>query len=98
MAGRSYVEQIGSAVMLAAKRSEGVAPEVNLREGATHTPLPSMNKAAHSGFETQSRCHQKSKTRVSVAPQEGLTSSKILTHTVSLAAWAILVNLISCML
>ena len=29
---RRYVEEIGSAAMLAAKRSAGVAPEVNLRE------------------------------------------------------------------
>ena len=31
--------------------------------------LPSMNKAAHSGFETQRRLHQKSEIEVSVAPQ-----------------------------
>ena len=37
------------------ERSAGVAPEVNLRE--TCTPLPSVNKAAHSGFDTQSKCH-----------------------------------------
>ena len=30
----------------------------------------------HPGFETQSRCHQKSKTVVSVTPQKGLMSSK----------------------
>ena len=40
-------------------------------------PLSSKNKAAHSGFETQRRRHQKSKTGVSVAPQKGLMSSKI---------------------
>ena len=40
----------------------GVAPEVNLREHVTCTPLPSANKAAYSGFETQRRRHQKSKT------------------------------------
>ena len=34
-----------------------------------HTHLHSLNKAVHSGFETQRRCHQKSKTGVSVAPQ-----------------------------
>ena len=70
-----YVEE---AAMLAAKRSAGVAPEVNLRECVTHMPLPSVNNAAHSGFETQRRCHQKSKTGVSVAPQKGLMSSKNL--------------------
>ena len=42
---------------LAAKRLAGVTPEVNLRECISHTPPPSANKAAHSGFEIQ-RCHQ----------------------------------------
>ena len=42
----------------------------------THTSHQSINKAAHSGFETQRRRHQKSKTGVSVAPQKGLLSSK----------------------
>ena len=71
---RRYVED-GSAAILAAKRSAGVAPEVNLREHVTCTPLPSMNKAANSGFETQRRHHQKSKTGVSVAPQKKQTQS-----------------------
>ena len=31
----------------------------------------------HAGFETESTCHQKSKTGVSVAPQKELMSSKI---------------------
>ena len=65
-----------SAAMLAAKRLAGVTPEVNLTECISHTPPPSANKAAHSGFEIQRRCHQKSKTGVSVAPQKGLMSSK----------------------
>ena len=56
--------------MLAGKSSAGVTPEVNVREHVTHMPLPSSNKAAHSGFGTQ-RHHQKSKTGVSVAPQKG---------------------------
>ena len=64
-----------SPAMLAAKRSAGVTPEVNIRECVIHMPPPSMNKAAHSGFETQRRGHQKSKTGVSVAPQKGLMSS-----------------------
>ena len=58
-----YVVEIGSAAMLAAKRSAGVAPEVNLWECGTHTPLPSVN-------------YQKSKTWVLVAPQKGLVCSK----------------------
>ena len=62
--------------MLATKRSAGVAPEVNLRGHISHIPLPSVNKTAHSGFETQRRCHQKSTTGVSVASQKGLMSSK----------------------
>ena len=35
MPGRRYVEEIGSAAILAAKRLAGVAPEVNLREHLT---------------------------------------------------------------
>ena len=58
--------------MLATKRLTGVALELNLRECVTHMPLPSANKATHSGFETQRRYHQKSKTGVSVAPQKDL--------------------------
>ena len=56
--------------MLAIQRSAGVTPEVNLRECTSHRPLPSVNKAAHFGFETQRRCHQKSKIGISVAPQK----------------------------
>ena len=71
-----YVEETsGSAAMLAAKRSAGVTIDVNFRERVTCMPPPSANKAAHSGFETQRRCHQKSKTGVSVATQKGLMSS-----------------------
>ena len=62
MPAHRYVEEISSAAMLAAKRSAGVAPEVHLRECVTYTPLASVNKAAHSGFEIQRRRHQKSKT------------------------------------
>ena len=43
-----YMEENGSAAMLPAKRLAVVTPEVNLRECITHTPLPSVNKAAHS--------------------------------------------------
>ena len=67
----------GSAAMLATKRSAGVTPEVNLRERVTCMPSPSVNKAAHYGFETQGRRHQKCKTGVSVAPQKGLRSSNL---------------------
>ena len=61
MPGRRFVEEIGLAAMLAAKRSAGVAPEVNLREHVTHMPPPNVNKAAQSGSETQRRHHQNSK-------------------------------------
>ena len=37
--------------MLASNRSAGVTPEANLKEHVTCMPLPSMNKAAYSGFE-----------------------------------------------
>ena len=70
---RRYVEENHSAAMLVAKRSAGVAPEINLRERVTCMPLPGANKASHSGFETQRRNHQKSKT---MAPQKGLMSSQ----------------------
>ena len=46
-----YGEEISLAAILAVKRSAGVAPEVNCREHVTHMPLPSVSKAAYSGFE-----------------------------------------------
>ena len=57
------------AAMLAIYTSRGVTPEVNLRERISCMPPQSSNKAAHSGFETHRRRHQKSKTGVSVAPK-----------------------------
>ena len=53
-----------------------ILAKVNLRECISHMPLQSLNKTAHSGFETQRRCHQKSKTRVSVAPQMAMCPTK----------------------
>ena len=41
--------------MLATKRSAGVTPEVYFRECTSCTLPPSVNKAVHSDFETQSR-------------------------------------------
>ena len=64
--------------MLVAKRPAGVAPEVNLKEHILHLPLPSANKAAHSGSDTQRRHHQESKIGVSVTPQKGLMFSKYI--------------------
>ena len=73
MPAQRYMEECGSAAMLAAKRLlAGVAPEVNLGECVTCMSPP----AAYSGFQTQRRHHQKSKRGVSVAPQIGLLSSK----------------------
>ena len=77
MPARRYMEEIILTAMLAAKMSAGVAPEVNLGEFVIHIHLPSVNKAATlAGFEAQERCHQKSKTKVSVALQKGLMSFK----------------------
>ena len=73
---RKYIEEKGLAAMLATMRSAGAAPEMNLRECVIWILLPSTNKAAHSGFETQRRHHQKSKTGVSVAPQKDLCPPK----------------------
>ena len=50
--------------------------EVNLRECITCTSLSSVIQVSHYGFETQRRHHQKSKTGVSVGPQESIMSFK----------------------
>ena len=55
-----HVEENGSAAMLAAKRSAGVVPEVNLRVSVTRTPPPNVNKATslalkHRGYVTRSQ-------------------------------------------
>ena len=71
-----YPEENVSAAMLAAKRSPGVAPDVNLRTHVMCIPLPGVNESAHSGFETRRRHYQKSKTGVSVAPQKYLCPPK----------------------
>ena len=65
------------AAMLAIYSRRGVAPEVNLRERISCTPLSSLNKVARSGSETQRRWHQKSKTGVSVASKMDLCPTKI---------------------
>ena len=52
MSGHRYMEENGSVAMLAAKRSAGLTPEVNLRECEAGMPPRSVNKAAHSFFET----------------------------------------------
>ena len=52
-----YVDQKGLAAMLTSIQSAGVKPEVNLRI----KKWESM-QGIHPGFETQGKCHQKSKT------------------------------------
>ena len=60
--------------MLTSIQSAGLAPEVNLRN-SLHAGDKACKRGIHIGFETQGRCRQKSKTRVSVAPWKGLMSS-----------------------
>ena len=66
---RQNMDQKGSTAMLTPIQSAGVALEVNLR-------ITQARKHAKGSFKTQGRCHQKSKTGVSVTPQKGLKSSK----------------------
>ena len=72
MPAHRNLEENGSAAMLAAKGSAGVTPNVNLSECTSCTPPPSVNKTSYSGFETQQRCHQKSKTGVSLTHKKDL--------------------------
>ena len=58
--------------------AKNVVSEVNRRECISHTPLPSANKAAQFGFETQRRHHQKYKSGVLVAPRKDLCLPKII--------------------
>ena len=58
MPAHRYMEENSLAAILATKRSAGVAPEVNLGDHVICTLLRSTNRAAHSDFETQRRCHQ----------------------------------------
>ena len=70
-----YVDHTASAAMLAVNRSASVTPVVNLTN-SLHAGEEAHKQRIHPGFEIQGRHHQKSKTRVSVAPQKGLMSSK----------------------
>ena len=59
--------------MLAIYSSKSVTPGVNLRECISCMPPPNVNKAIHSGFETQrNKGHQKSETQVSLAQKKDL--------------------------
>ena len=60
-----YVDQKGSAAMQTSIQLTGVTPEVDVRI----TQARKHAKGIHSGFETQGRRHQKSKTGVSEAPK-----------------------------
>ena len=69
------------------RRSAGVAPEVNLRN-PLNTGKEAHKWGIHSGFETQGRYHQKSKTGVSVAWQKGhVFSKKIRKKTDGIPEW-----------
>ena len=70
-----YVNQKGLAAMLTIKKSAGVVPQANLRN-PLHVGDEAHKPGIHTDFEIQGRCHQKSKTRVSVVQQKGLMSSK----------------------
>ena len=70
-----YMDRKGLAAMLTSIQSVGVAPEVNLRN-SLHAGNKACKRRIHSGFETQGRRRQKSKTGVSVAPRKGFMSSK----------------------
>ena len=80
MPARSYVKENSSAVMLATRRSTGVALEVNLWERISRMPTPGVNKAAYSNhFDTHRRDITRSlKHGKSVAPQKGMCPPKIL--------------------
>ena len=71
MTCHGYVEEIGSAAILATKRSVGVTPEVYLRKCVTYTPPANGNKAAFSGDVNEVQ------NGISVAPQKTLMSSNL---------------------
>ena len=60
--------------MLSIKSSAGVILDVNLRN-PLHTCKEAHMHGFHSGFETQDRHHQKSRTGVGMVSQKGLMSS-----------------------
>ena len=74
--GYKYVDSKGSATMLAAKRSAGVAPEVNLGNNAQASKRASEVSTLGRAL-SQGRRHQKSKVGVPVAPRKGHVSTKL---------------------
>ena len=75
---RKYVDKNGLGAMLAAKRSAGVTPQVNLGECTSRMSLQNVNMA-HSGFKPRGDFTNSPK-QVSVAPEKGHVS-KILKKT-----------------
>ena len=75
---------------LAIKRSAGFAPEVNLGECTSFIPLPSVNKAAYSGFETQ-RILTRSPKQIYVSTNMYLQKSSDLLHVLPAGNWLLLV-------
>ena len=69
-----YADQKGSKAMLAVERSAVTTAEVNLRN-PFHAVKEAGKLGFHPGFEAQGRCHQKSKTGVSVTQRKGQMSS-----------------------
>ena len=60
------------ATTLAAKRPADVTPEVNLRN-QSDSDDEAHERGIHSGYETQGRCHQKSKTGVCLTKRTYVT-------------------------
>ena len=69
-----YVDENSSTATLAAKRSAGVAPEVNVKN-SLGVDDKGCRQGNHPGFETYAKVTKIPK-RVSVTPQKGLMSSK----------------------
>ena len=66
---------LSSVTMLDIKMSADVAPQMNMGN-PLHAGKEAHKQEIHPGFETKDRCHQKSKTEVSMTPQKGLLSSR----------------------
>ena len=59
------------AAMLTIKRSAGVTEDVNFREPISYMPLPSANKAAHSGLKTRGDVTRSKKQDYQWPPKKG---------------------------
>ena len=76
----------GLASMLSIKSSAGVILDVNLRN-PLHTGKKAHMHGFHSGFETQGRHHQKSRTGVGMVSQKGLMSSNFFIKREKAECW-----------